>query len=85
MKRSIVFGEAKQHADKLKRGLKRLGSAYVAEICFWCDGKGTRKFEHCHVCGAGKFYGTALGLLINNKPAPDSVVNQVLLAAEAAD
>jgi hypothetical protein len=41
-----------------------------------------RNFEHCDVCCKGKFYGSALGLLIGNMPAPDSVVNQVLVAAE---
>jgi len=73
-----------QHAAQLKRGLERLGPNFVATICYWCDGTTTHNFEHCHVCGAGKFYGTSLGLLINNKPAPDSVVNQVLVAGEAA-
>lgn len=41
-----------------------------------------RKFEHCRVCGEGRIYGAALGLLMGTKPAPESVVNQVLVAAD---
>ncbi len=79
----ITSGQEKIHAEKLKQGLIKLGSNYVAIICWWCEGKGFRKFEHCTVCGKNKPYATGLGVLINNQPAPESVVNQILVAADA--
>jgi hypothetical protein len=78
----ITYGEEETHAAKLRAGLAKLSPQFVAEVCWWCDGTGRHKFEHCTVCGADKMYGTALGLLINNRPAPESVVNQVLVAAD---
>lgn len=78
----ITYGTESIHAAKLKAGLAKLGPSFVATICYWCDGTGHRKYECCDVCGRGRPYGTSLGLLINNTPAPESVVNQVLVAAE---
>lgn len=71
--------EGDKHAERLKRGLLRLGPGFLASLCWWCHGTASHKFEHCTVCG--KHYGSALGLLVNNEPAPSSVVNQVLVAA----
>jgi rubrerythrin len=79
----ITYGTEKEHATKLKRGLKKLGNNFVAEICYWCEGTGRHDFEQCHVCGRDKQYGTSLGLLCGLKPASDSVVNQVLIAGES--
>lgn len=78
----IPYGEGDTHAAKLKRGLAILGPTYAAQLCWWCNGTTSRKFEHCTVCSKGRGYGFALGLLIGNEPAPDSVVNQVLVAAD---
>ena len=78
----VPYGDGDKHAAKLKKGLEHLGVGFVAQLCYWCEGTTTRKFESCHVCGRGRVYGTSLGLLINNQPAPESVVNQVLVAAE---
>lgn len=78
----ITYGTETVHAEKLKRGLERLGDSFVARICYWCNGTGHHKFEYCSVCGKDKPYGTALGLLIGNTPASESVVNQVLVAGE---
>jgi hypothetical protein len=78
----VPYGEGKAHQAKLRRGLKALGPDFVAHLCWWCDGLTTRDFGHCDVCGKGRFYGSALGVLIGNTPAPESVVNQILVAAE---
>jgi len=78
----ITYGEEEAHAAKLRVGLAKLGPNFVAEVCWWCNGTGRHNYEHCDVCGKSKFYGTALGLLINNEPAPESVVNQVIVAAD---
>jgi hypothetical protein len=78
----ITYGKEIFHAMQLKRGLEKLGPNFVATLCYWCEGTGHHKFEHCTVCGRGKQYGCALGLLIENTPAPESVVNQVLIAGE---
>ena len=78
----VPYGEGRAHAEKLKRGLQVLGPEFIAQLCWWCDGTTMHKFEHCDVCGKGRFYGAALGLLQGaSTPAPESVVNQVLVAA----
>ncbi len=79
----VTYGEGNKHAERLKRGLAILGPPFVAKLCWWCHGTTTHQFESCDVCGKDRAYGTALGLLIGNTPAPESVVNQVLVAAEA--
>lgn len=79
----IERGKEDEHAHKLKTRLQKLGPHFVAGICWWCDGTGRRRFEPCGVCGKGRVYGTSLGLLINNEPASESVVNQVLVAADS--
>lgn len=76
----IPYGEGERHAARLARGLAKMPPDFLAKLCWWCDGTTTRKFAHCDVCGKGG-YGTALGLLIGNEPAGQSVVNQVLVAA----
>lgn len=78
----IPWGKGEEHAGKLRAGLVAMGPSYLASLCYWCEGTGIRNHEHCDVCGRGKPYGTALGLLMDRVPAPDSVVNQVLIAAE---
>lgn len=81
---NVGFENRVAHVAALRRGLARLGPTYLAKICYWCDGyTGIYSEGHCHVCGDGKPYGTALGLLIDGKPAPESVVNQVLIAGES--
>jgi hypothetical protein len=81
----ITYGTEREHAAALRRGLQCLGKEFLAEVCWWCDGTGTREFECCSVCGKGRPYGTALGLLTSDsRPAPESVVNQVLVASERA-
>ena len=81
----VTYGEGDKHAERLKQGLAVLGPNFVAKLCWWCDGTTMRKFEPCNVCGKGRVYWAGLGLLIGNEPAPESVVNQVLVAAERSD
>lgn len=81
----VTYGEHAEHAEKLKRGLKVLGPDFAAFLCWWCEGTTMRKFECCNVCGKGVQYGCSLGLLTgDSQPAAESVVNQVLVAAERA-
>lgn len=79
----IAWDHQQEHAAKLQRGLALLGANFCAQICYWCKGETALIGEgHCHVCGNGKPYGTALGLLVNGQPAPESVVNQVVIAGD---
>ncbi|MGH7487826.1 MAG: hypothetical protein ACREMY_19825 [bacterium] len=78
----VTYGATDLHAQKLKRGLAALGPEFCAFICWWCHGTTLHRFEQCNVCGKG-FSEMPLGLLQgDNKPAPSSVVNQVIVAAE---
>lgn len=79
----VPYDKRDEHAKLLRAGLTALGPNFLASICYWCEGDTMRNHEHCDVCGRDKPYGTALGLLMGNRPAPESVVNQVLVAAEA--
>lgn len=79
----IAFENQPGYRAKLIAGLAVLGSAFSAKLCWWCDGLTYRNYDHCDICGKDG-YGTAKGLLIENDPAPASVVNQVLVAAERA-
>lgn len=78
----VTWDKQAEHAAALIRGLARLPAGFCAALCYWCKGHTALLGEgHCHVCGHGKFYGSALGLLSpNGEPAPESVVNQVLIA-----
>lgn len=79
----VQHGEEDAWVAKLSAGLVALGAEFLAQFCWWCHGTTRRDYEHCQVCG--KYgYGTAQGLLVGNEPAPASVINQVLVAAERA-
>lgn len=81
----VTYGDHTQHAEALTRGLKKMPPGFLAKLCWWCDGTTMRNYENCTVCGEGRPYGAALGLLTAwDKPAPESVVNQVLAAAGAS-
>jgi hypothetical protein len=84
MIRFIPHGQERQHAAALKKGLAKLGPDFSAELCYWCEGTGLKKWSSCNICERGRPYGTALGLLYKggSRPAPESVVNQVLEAAK---
>lgn len=77
----VTSGSEDKHAERLRRGLIKLGPDFVATLCWWCRGRTQRHFKPCDVCGKGRHYGSSLGLLINSEPAPESVVAQVLVAA----
>lgn len=72
--------ERKHHKAQLERGLAKLGPDFCAQICWWCNGTTRHNFESCDVCGA--HYGLATGLIVFSKPAPASIVNQVLIAGD---
>lgn len=78
----VHYGEGPAHKEKLVRGLAALGPGFLAQLCWWCNGTTRHEFESCDVCANDRAYGTGLGLLLCGKPAPVSVVNQVLIAAE---
>lgn len=80
----IEYDKGGEHAAKLHRGLKILGPDFTAIICWWCKGTTYHCYEPCSVCGKGRNRWTGLGLLYypSSEPAPESVVNQVLVAAE---
>lgn len=76
------------HANRLRRGLKRLPEM-VATICDLCEGRGEREQRYTIGCGFGLCHAIGVcdycngsGLLQGNEPAPDSVLNQVLVAGE---
>lgn len=80
----VHYDESVAHAERLVRGLAVLGPNFLAKLCWWCNGTTRHNFECCDVCAHERTYGMGLGLLLCGKPAPESVVNQVLMAAESA-
>jgi DnaJ-class molecular chaperone len=77
------------HATKLRAGLAALGSGFLASICGICKGEGQHGQTYTVGCGGGYFrmrgdceYCDGQGLTQYYRPAPRSVVNQVLVAAE---
>lgn len=71
----------------LREGLATLGATFAADICPLCDGAGSRRQRYTAGCGMGDFsmngtcdYCDGYGLVQHGKPAPSSVVNQVILA-----
>lgn len=87
---SIAYGHEKEHAEALKRGLALMPPGFIAEICGLCEGHGSYMQTYANGCGMGSSRMTggcdfcqSTGLLQGHKPAPDSVRNQVLVAAGA--
>jgi hypothetical protein len=79
----VQYDERKNYAEKLKAGLAKMPANFTAILCWWCEGTTIHDYDHCSVCGHGKFYGSNNGLLWpDSKPASDSVAYQVLNAAE---
>lgn len=81
-------GNVDAHAEQLKRGLARLPHM-IAHICPLCEGRGEREQNYIVGCGGGMCRMTGVcdwcdgsGLLQNDNAAPNSVVNQVLVAGE---
>jgi hypothetical protein len=88
---SIAYGREAEHAAELKRGLECLPVDFLASLCWSCGGEGRREQTFTAGCGGGYFrsnsgcgYCDGTGLLQGEKPAPDSVRNQVLIAGAAA-
>lgn len=85
---SIAYGRTAEHAKQLAAGLARLPAGFIAEVCPLCKGEGERSQLFTAGCGGGYHRSIAgcdfcdgTGLLQGTKPAPDSVREQVLNAA----
>lgn len=88
---SIAYGRTREHADELKRGLEALGPGFLAQLCPICEGEGQYRQHYNMGCGQGMSrmmggcdYCGKLGLLQGGKPAPLSVMNQVIEAGRRA-
>jgi len=89
----IPFGENEEHAARLKQGLALMHPEFSAYVCNVCDGKGAYSQKYTAGCGHGYFqsmgpcdYCRGTGLCQGSgcyNPAPDSVREQVLNAAQA--
>jgi hypothetical protein len=85
---SIAHGREDEHAAELKRGLSRMPSGFVAQVCWACDGRGARRQTYTAGCGGGYYsamggcdFCDGTGLMQGAKPAPASVRAQLLIAA----
>ena len=86
----IPYGEDKEHAAALQRGLAVLGEEYAARLCFACSGRGQYNQTYTAGCGGGYFqsmgpcaYCGEIGLRYGDETyatAPASVIEQVLNA-----
>lgn len=85
----IVYGSEKEHAANLHAGLMLLGPDFYAKVCPICQGEGQHEQLYTAGCGGGYFksmggcdYCEGHGLLQGTKPAPSSVVVQVVNAGQ---
>lgn len=76
-------------AEAVKRGLSLMPPQFLAKLCWSCNGAGEYRQTYNLGCGMGsmKMMGccdhcAGTGLQVCHKPAPSSVLNQVLEAAE---
>lgn len=75
----------------LKAGLEILGSKgghFTANLCYSCDGKGRYLQWYTVGCGGGSYQSEGrcdrcdgYGILQGDKVAPQSIINQVVVAA----
>ena len=88
---SMYFTTTEQreaHASALIRGLERLGPNFLARLCSSCGGTTVYRQRYNAGCGAGYYHSDgpcdwcdSTGLMLGTKPAPKTVVAQVLNAA----
>lgn len=83
------YDDPKGHAARLIRGLAALGPNFLASLCVLCKGEGQRQQMYNPGHGGRLYpsmgkcdYCDGLGLTQNGKPAPLSVMHQVLNASE---
>jgi hypothetical protein len=88
---SRFYGRTGEHAAELKLGLSRLPSDFTATICGICEGRGEYRQLYNAGCGGGLYHSTGgcdycdgFGLVQGHRPAPSSVVRQVITAAHIA-
>lgn len=74
---------------QLEAGLAKLGPDFNAQLCVVCKGDGRYEQTYTIGCGMGTCrsmgkcdYCNGKGLMQGNKPAPESVRNQVLQAGQ---
>jgi len=89
----IPYGENEEHAARLKHGLALMHPQFSAYVCTVCDGKGEYPQTYTLGCGGGYYtstgqcdYCAGTGLCQGTghyNPAPESVREQVLNAAQA--
>lgn len=82
------YDDPKGHAEMLRRGLAALGPNFLAMLCCLCEGEGQYKQMYNPGHGGRLFASMGkcdlcdgLGLTQGGKPAPLSVLHQVLNAA----
>lgn len=87
----IPYGHEIKHAAALSAGLACLPSGFSAVLCEVCNGHGQYEQTYTAGCGGGYFRMKGAcncceetGLLQNGRPAPISVIHQVLNAGTAA-
>lgn len=68
--------DCEQHARALHHGLAMLPDNFVCEVCWCCNGRGTRTEFGCGYCR-----GSGLTQAGGDAPATDSMRHQVLVAA----
>jgi hypothetical protein len=85
---SIAYGKEKEHAAALVKGFYALPLGFNAELCHGCGGEGQRRQMFTAGCGGGYFHSMAgcdicdgTGVMQGGRPAPMSVLNQILTAA----
>ena len=89
-----MFGRSAEdgarHAANLKTGLTELGDEFLAELCPLCEGEGATLQTYTAGCGRGYYKARGpcelckgASLVIGGKPAPKSVIQQVIVAADA--
>lgn len=84
----IPFEKQDEYAMKLYKGLNMLKEDFVARLCPICQGK--TRYEQTYCDGPNGYFKSRgrcdycgeTGLMVGSKPASESVLNQVLLAAE---
>jgi hypothetical protein len=73
----IPHDKRAEHQQMVQVGLSRMIPDYLGEACWSCHGSGynERSFWECQMC-------EGTGMQVAGHPAPMSVLNQVLVAAE---
>lgn len=84
-----AYLHGRNQAIVLMNGRARMPANFVARLCGVCSGAGVYKQTYTAGCGLGYYQSEGqcdncdgYGLMVGDKPAPISVVNQVIEAAK---